>query len=131
MTDHAFKDKVVLIAGGAKNLGGLISREVAKQGANVVVHYNSDSSRTDAEETVSAVKELGGEAYMTQGDLTRPANVEALFLEAKDKFGGIDIAINTVGKVLRKPIVETSEDEYDAMFDINAKSAYFLSLIHI
>ncbi len=63
MTDHAFKDKVVLIAGGAKNLGGLISREVAKQGANVVVHYNSDSSRTDAEETVSAVKELGGE-YM-------------------------------------------------------------------
>ena len=125
MTDHAFKDKVVLIAGGAKNLGGLISREVAKQGANVVVHYNSDSSRTDAEETVSAVKELGGEAYMTQGDLTRPANVEALFLEAKDKFGGIYIAINTVGKVLRKPIVETSEDEYDAMFDINAKSAYF------
>jgi NAD(P)-dependent dehydrogenase (short-subunit alcohol dehydrogenase family) len=42
-----------------------------------------------------------------------------------DAFGGVDIAINTVGKVLRKPIVETSEAEYDSMFDINAKAAYF------
>ncbi|WP_417214890.1 SDR family oxidoreductase [Alcanivorax sp.] len=125
MTDYRFKDKVVLIAGGAKNLGGLLSREIGREGAKVVVHYNSDSTRTDAENTVKAVEELGGEAWMTQGDLTQPANVEALFLAAKDKFGSIDIAINTVGKVLRKPIVETSEAEYDAMFDINAKSAYF------
>ena len=125
MTDYGFKDKVVLIAGGAKNLGGLLSRQVGREGAKVMVHYNSDVSRADAEDTVKAVKDLGGEAFMTQGDLTRPANVEALFLEAKDKFGGIDVAINTVGKVLRKPIVETSEEEYDSMFDINAKSAYF------
>ena len=76
MTDYRFKDKVVLIAGGAKNLGGLLSREVGREGAKVVVHYNSDATRSDAEDTVKAVKDLGGDAYMTQGDLTRPANVE-------------------------------------------------------
>lgn len=54
-----------------------------------------------------------------------PCNVSALFDAAVDAFGGVDIAINTVGKVLRKPIVETSEAEYDSMFDINAKAAYF------
>ncbi|HNQ03612.1 MAG TPA: SDR family oxidoreductase [Thiobacillaceae bacterium] len=125
MRDHALKGKVLVVAAGAKNLGGLISREFAKDGAKVVVHYNSDATRQDAEATVKAIKDLGGDAYATQGDLTKPANVTTLFTQARDRFGGIDIAVNTVGKVLRKPIVETSEEEYDSMFDINAKAAYF------
>jgi len=64
-------------------------------------------------------------AVKFQGDLTRPANIVKLFDTAVDAFGGVDIAVNTVGKVLRKPIVETSEDEYDSMFGINSKAAYF------
>jgi NAD(P)-dependent dehydrogenase (short-subunit alcohol dehydrogenase family) len=125
MSNTSLKGKVAVIGAGAKNLGGHISREFAKDGAKVVVHYNSDATRRDAEVTVHAVKDLGGDAYATQGDLTKPANVTALFEQAKDRFGGIDIAINTVGKVLRKPIIDTTEEEYDSMFDINAKAAYF------
>lgn len=125
MAKRTLKDKVVLIAGGAKNLGGLMSREFARDGAKIVVHYNSDSTKSDGEATVQAVKDAGGDAYMTQGDLTRPDNVTALFREAGERFGGVDVAVNTVGKVLRKPIVETTEEEYDSMFDINSKSAYF------
>jgi NAD(P)-dependent dehydrogenase (short-subunit alcohol dehydrogenase family) len=125
MSDHTLNGKVVIVGAGAKNLGGLISRDFAKEGARIVVHYHSDATRSDAEATLRAVKELGSEAYATQGDLTKPANITTLFEEAKDRFGGIDIAVNTVGKVLRKPIVETTEEEYDSMFDINAKSAYF------
>ncbi|HCT13847.1 MAG TPA: short chain dehydrogenase, partial [Corynebacterium nuruki] len=45
--------------------------------------------------------------------------------DAEAALGHIDIAVNTVGKVLRKPIVDTTEDEYDDMFDVNAKAAYF------
>src|SRR5690625_7478513 len=62
---------------------------------------------------------------MLQGDLTVPANVERLFADAEAAIGQVDVAVNTVGKVLRKPIVETTEDEYDSMFDINSKAAYF------
>jgi NAD(P)-dependent dehydrogenase (short-subunit alcohol dehydrogenase family) len=47
------------------------------------------------------------------------------FDQARERFGGIDIAINTVGRVLKKPYAETTEEEYDAMFDINSKVAYF------
>ena len=119
------KNKVVLIAGGAKNLGGLISREVAKQGSDVVVHFNSDSTRTDAVATVKAVEELGRKAIMIQSDLTMAENVKALFQKAKDKFGRVDVAVNTVGMVLKKPFVETTEKEFDAMSNINSKSAYF------
>lgn len=125
MSDYTLSGKVAIVGAGAKNLGGLISREFAKGGAKVVVHYNSDATRPDAESTVQAIKDLGSEAYATQGDLTKPANVAALFEHAKHRFGGVDIAVNTVGKVLRKPIVDTTEEEYDAMLAINAKAAYF------
>lgn len=125
MRNHTLNGKVVIVGAGAKNLGGLISRTFGAEGAKVVVHYNSDATRPDAEATVQAIKGAGSDAFAIQGDLTKPVNVTALFAEAKKRFGGIDIAVNTVGKVLRKPIVETTEQEFDTMFDVNAKAAYF------
>ncbi|MGO2863149.1 MAG: SDR family oxidoreductase [Brevibacterium sp.] len=125
MTDHSLHGKTVLIAGGGKNLGGLIARQAAEAGADIAIHYNSEASRTAAEETLAAVEVAGAKAVLLTGDLTKPANVEKLFVDAASALGTIDIAINTTGKVLRKPIAETTEDEYDEMFDINAKAAYF------
>lgn len=125
MTNHTLRDKVAVIAGGAKNLGGLLARQFAEAGADVVVHYHDDSSAGDAEDTAKAVRSAGRRAITVQGDLTQVSEMRRLFDVAVDEFGGIDVAVNTVGKVLRKPIVETTEDEYDAMFAINAKSAYF------
>ncbi|MGV2853490.1 SDR family oxidoreductase [Glutamicibacter sp. AGC13] len=125
MAEHTLKGKNVLIAGGAKNLGGLIARQAAEGGANVAIHYNSDSSRADAEQTLAAVEAAGGKGAVFQGDLTVPANVAELFADAEAALGTIDVAVNTAGKVLRKPIMETTEDEYDSMFDINSKAAYF------
>ncbi|MBB6173363.1 NAD(P)-dependent dehydrogenase (short-subunit alcohol dehydrogenase family) [Nocardiopsis mwathae] len=124
-TNHSLSGKTVLVAGGAKNLGGLVSRTVARDGADVIVHYHSDATEPDAEATVEAVQAAGAKAVAVQGDLTRVEEVERLFATAKDRFGGIDVAVNTAGMVLRKPIVETTEDEYDRMADINAKAAYF------
>ena len=125
MTNHALTGKNILIAGGAKNLGGLIARQAAQAGANVAIHFNSDASRPDAERTLAAVEEAGVTGAVFQGDLTVPANVSQLFADAEAAIGKIDVAVNTAGKVLRKPIIETTEDEYDSMFDINAKAAYF------
>ena len=126
MADHSIQGKVALIAGGAKNLGGLIARDLAAQGARAIaVHYNSPSSRTDAEATVAAIRAAGAQAVALQADLTTAAAVEALFAETVTAIGRPDIAINTVGKVLKKPILEISEAEYDEMAAVNAKSAFF------
>lgn len=119
------KDKVVLIAGGAKNLGGLVSRSVATQGAKVIVHYHSDSAKAEADETVKAVKELGSDAASIQLDLTKASNMTELFKFGKEKFGRVDVAVNTVGMVLKKSLLETEEEEFDKMSDVNSKSAYF------
>ncbi|SIS00344.1 SDR family oxidoreductase [Williamsia sterculiae] len=121
----SLQGKNVIIAGGAKNLGALISRTLADQGANIAVHYNSDATADAAAETVAAVRERGVNALSIQGDLTRAQTVTEVFDAATDGLGGLDIAVNTAGKVLRKPIVETTEDEYDSMLAINAKAAYF------
>ena len=60
-----------------------------------------------------------------QADLTTAAAVEKLFADAIAAVGKPDIAINTVGKVLKKPITEISEAEYDEMSAVNAKTAFF------
>ncbi|TXJ28282.1 MAG: SDR family oxidoreductase [Chitinophagaceae bacterium] len=125
MSRNDLKGKVVLIAGGAKNLGGLISRNLAAKGAKLAIHYNSDKTKAEAEKTLADIKAGGGEAILLQGDLTKVDNVQKLFADAKARFGGIDIAINTVGMVLKKPFVDTTEADYDTMMAINAKQAYF------
>lgn len=123
---HDLNNKVVLIGGGAKNLGGLIARDLAKAGAKaVVVHYNSDATKAAADETVTAIKAVGADAIAVQGDLTVPTNVTALFDKAIATFGGVDIAINTTGMVIKKSIVEVTEADYDVMFAVNSKAAFF------
>ncbi|MET3539162.1 SDR family oxidoreductase [Chryseobacterium limigenitum] len=125
MSRNDLKDKVVLIAGGGKNLGGLLSKDFASKGAKLAIHYNSEGSRAESEKTLAEVQALGAQAFLFQGDLTKIENVTKLFDETISKFGGIDIAINTVGMVLKKPFTETTEAEYDTMFGVNSKSAYF------
>jgi NAD(P)-dependent dehydrogenase (short-subunit alcohol dehydrogenase family) len=126
MTDHSIKGKTALIAGGAKNLGGLIARDLAAQGAKaIVIHYNSAASRADADATVAAIEKAGARAIALQGDLTRADAMEKLFADAVAAVGRPDIAINTVGKVLKKPMAEVSEAEYDDMAAVNSKSAFF------
>ena len=119
------KGKTAVVAAGGKNLGALISTELAGRGVNVAVHYNSAASEAEAEATVAAVRAAGADAVKVQGDLSVPANITALFDAAVDAFGSVDIAVNAVGKVLRKPIVDITETEYDQMFDVNAKAAFF------
>lgn len=126
MADHSLKGKVVLVAGGAKNLGGLIARDLAQHGAKAVaIHYNSASTKAAADETVAAIQAAGAQAAAFQANLTSAGAVEKLFADASAAVGRPDIAINTVGKVLKKPLVDITEAEYDEMTAVNAKSAFF------
>lgn len=126
MTDHSIKGKTAIIAGGAKNLGGLIAHDLAACGARAIaIHYNSTSAKAEADATVAAIQAAGAQAVAFQADLTTAGATEKLFVDAIAAFGKPDIAINTVGKVLKKPIIEITETEYDEMSAVNAKAAFF------
>jgi NAD(P)-dependent dehydrogenase (short-subunit alcohol dehydrogenase family) len=125
MSAHTIPGKVALVGGGAKNLGGLISRDLAKGGAKVVVHYNSVATKPEADKTIADIMAAGGEAFAIAGDFTQPAAIAAVFDAAKRTYGGIDIAINTTGMVIKKPFAEIAEADYDKIFAINSKAAFF------
>jgi NAD(P)-dependent dehydrogenase (short-subunit alcohol dehydrogenase family) len=125
MTQKTLDGKVAVVAGASKNLGRLIARTLGAEGASVAVHYNSEGSKGDAEATVAAIVASGSKAIAVQGDFTRVSDIQRLFAVAEERLGKADIAVNAVGKVLKKPIVATEEAEYDEMFAINTKAAYF------
>jgi len=126
VADHSIKGKTVLIAGGGKNLGGLIARDLAAEGAKAIaIHYNSLASAAETEATLAAIRAAGAEAVAFQADLTSAGAMEKLFADTIAAIGRPDIAINTVGKVLKKPFTEISEAEYDEMTAVNSKTAFF------
>lgn len=126
MSNHSISGKTVIIAGGAKNLGGLIARDLAKHGAKAIaIHYNSAATKKDADATVAAIQSIGTQAIAFQADLSTADAMNKLFSDVVATMGRPDIAINTVGKVLKKPIIDVSEIEFDEMSAVNSKSAFF------
>ena len=116
---------VAIVTGGTANMGRLFAECLASDGANVMVHYNSPRRADEAAETVAALQELGVEADSHQGDLTRVENITRLVDATIERFGSWNILVNTAGLIVRKPLAETTEDEYDRSFAINAKTPYF------
>lgn len=115
----ALNGKVALVTGGAKNLGAEIARELAKQDvSSLALHYNSDKSKVDADKLAAEFAQNFPEIKVKfyQADLTTEKAVDGLFQSVLADFGKLDVVINTVGKVLKKPIVDISEAEYDEMF---------------
>jgi len=126
MTARTLEGKIAVITGGGKNLGKLIAEDFAAHGAKgLLLHYNSDASRAETEATAAALRERGVDAITFQGNLAVADNNAKMFDQAKAHFGRVDIAINNVGVVIKKPILEITEADYDRSFDANAKAAFF------
>ncbi|BEJ15936.1 hypothetical protein CspHIS471_0505410 [Cutaneotrichosporon sp. HIS471] len=121
------KGKNIIVTGGGKNLGALIAETLAQQGANVAIHYNSERSKAETDATLAKLKAAGVKAVAIQANMETAGAVQQLFKDALAGLGAssFDIAINTVGKVLKKPLLEISEKEYDEMFAVNAKANFF------
>lgn len=114
----ALAGQVALVTGGVKNLGADIALQLASVGADLALHYHSSSSKADATKIERELKQKYPNVKVAfyDGDLTKAAAVDKLFQQALSDFGKINIVINTIGKVLKKPIAEITEEEYDSMF---------------
>lgn len=125
----ALVGRVTLICGGVKNLGAAIATLFASEGAPLALHYNSASSKAAAEKLQAQVSQdhpqLPVKIY--QGDLTTAKAVRELFAAVLKDFDTLDIVINTVGMVLKKRLEDISEEEYDQMFAVNSKAAFFIT----
>ena len=119
----ALSGKRALVTGAGMGIGQGIAIELARQGAEVAVHY----AHTEPEETVSEIEGLGGRAVTVQGDLSRVQECERVVDEAADALSGLDTLVNNAGVTKALPFLETDEETYDSLFDLNMKGYFFLA----
>jgi len=124
--EQCLSGKVALVTGGARNMGRAFCDALARRGADVVIHHHAERSAGQAEEVAALVRAHGRRALVVGGDLSVPRVVGELFEAAQATFGRIDVVINNAGVVIKKPMVEVSEAEFDRSFGANAKAAFFV-----
>jgi len=122
---HKLKDKVALVTGGSKGIGAGIARQLAADGARVIVNYASD--RDAAEKVVVDIKATKGEAVAVAADVTSQKEVEALINTSIALFGRLDIMVNNAGVYQFAKIEESTEALYRRQFDINVLGPLLVS----
>jgi len=109
--------KVAVVTGASKGIGAAIAKALADEGAAVVVNYSS--SKQGADRVVADISGRGGKAIAVQGDVSKQADIERLFSEARKAFGRIDILVNNAGFYEFAPLEEVTEDLFHRHFNLN------------
>ena len=113
--------KVAVVTGASKGIGAQIARQLAGEGASVVVNYAS--SKAAADRVVAAILGDGGKAIAVQADVARSADVKRLFQATKEAFGGLDILVNNAGVFSFGPLEQVTEEAFHRQFDTNVLGA--------
>jgi len=111
------ENKVVIVTGASKGIGAGIAKKFGAAGAKVVVNYAS--GKADADKVVAEITGKGGTAIAVQGDVSKSKDINRVFEETKNAFGGLDILVNNAGIYWVSPLENFTEEDYRRMFDVN------------
>lgn len=117
-----FKSKVVIITGGGTGLGAATAIEFVREGASVVV---AGPDKKPLENIVDEIKNEKGEAIYQTTDVTKSYEVDELVKKAVTAYGKLDVMINNAGVNLAKPLMETTDEEVEATYAVNAKGTFY------
>jgi 3-oxoacyl-[acyl-carrier protein] reductase len=109
--------KVAVVTGASKGIGAAIAKQLAAEGAAVIVNYAS--SRTGADKVVAEIAQTGGKAVAIQADVAKKADIDRLFAETKKAFGRLDILVNNAGIYEFTPLDQITEEHFHKHFDLN------------
>jgi len=117
MKDEKLNGRVAVVTGASKGIGAEIAKELATEGATVVVNYASD--KAGADRVVDEIAKRGGTAAAIQANVAKKADVERLFNATKDAFGKLDILVNNAGVYEFAPLEEITEEHFHRHFNVN------------
>ena len=109
--------KVAVVTGASKGIGAAIAKNLAAEGASVVVNYSS--SKAGADKVVGEITAQGGKAIAVQANVARRAEIERLFGETKKAFGRLDVLVNNAGIYEFSPLESITEEDFHKSFDLN------------
>jgi 3-oxoacyl-[acyl-carrier protein] reductase len=111
------KGKVAVVTGASKGIGAAIAKQLAADGARVVVNYAT--SRNGAEKVVEEITKTGGKAIAVGGSVANQNDIDQLFAETTKAFGKVDILVNNAGVYAFAPLEQVTADDYKRQYDTN------------
>lgn len=122
------KGKNALITGGDSGIGRAVAIAYAKEGANVAIAYLDEREDADADETIKAIKAIGGKAYKFRIDISKEAHCEQLIGQVIEKFGQLNILVNNAGKQFpQSNILDIDAEQLHETFNTNFFGLFYLS----
>jgi 3-oxoacyl-[acyl-carrier protein] reductase len=117
MATQKLAGKVAVVTGASKGIGAAIAKNLAEEGAAVVVNYSS--SKEGADRVVAQIKGKGGKAVAVQANVAKKSDIERLFAETKKAFGRLDVLVNNAGVYEFSPLAEVTPEHFHRLFDLN------------
>ncbi len=114
--------KVALIIGGSRNQGAAIAENIASRGAVTVISYASGDE--SAQQTLEKLEKYGGTAEAIRSDAVVSADVNVLFEGVVARHGRLDVVVHVPGAVLKKPLADTTDAEFDHLINLNIRSVF-------
>lgn len=111
--------RAALVTGGGRGIGRAIALALAQAGAEVAIGYRADATAAEA-----AARRCGGRSFAHRADTTDPAAVREVVTEVGRRFGRFDILVNNAGALVRKPLLQTSEADWQRLLEVNV-GGYF------
>jgi len=109
--------KVAIVTGASKGIGAAIAKALAAEGASMVVNYSS--SKAEGEKVVEQITAKGGRAMAVPANVSKQAEIDRLFGEAKKAFGRLDILVNNAGIYEFAPLEKVTEEHFHKQFNLN------------
>jgi 3-oxoacyl-[acyl-carrier protein] reductase len=119
----SLKGKTALVTGSSRGIGRAIAERLAAEGATVVVNYTRDER--SAKELVGKITDRGGKAVAIKADVAKTAEVRRLYDEAEKAVGKLDIVVANAAVFLGKALIESTEEDYDYVFNVNTRGVFF------
>jgi glucose 1-dehydrogenase len=126
---RGLKGKNVLVTGGTSGIGQAIAVRFAEYGANVAINYlrtpdEAEDTEERVHECVASVRQMGVRDVLVQGDVSKEADVVAMFEDAFEKLGGIDVLVNNAGIQISRPSDELSAEDFDKVLGVNLRGSF-------
>ena len=122
MTQTSTEKKSAIVTGASRGIGRAVATRLASEGFAVVVNYAGNA--TKAEEVVAEIKAAVGRGFAVQADVANAADVERIFREAVDTFGGINVVVNCAGIMPLSPIAVGDLELFDKVIATNLRGTF-------